>query len=107
MHTLAILGFDPSAVSSLHYAFAISALVACVVLYLLYKLMWPRDFGVPVRRKALCRQLRIVKDQMAYVPLWWSDIQVQRALRAHWRHTLASSLPPPLQPAERRDTVRS
>lgn len=93
------MNFDPSAVTSVHYSLAISALVGCVVLYLVYKVAWPRDFGVPVRRRLLCRHLRMVRDQLAFVPLWWSDIQVQRAVRAHWRETLQRGLPPPPRPA--------
>jgi hypothetical protein len=74
---------------------AMAGLAACVVLYLLYKMAWPRDFGVPVRRRLLCRGLRVERDQIAFAPLWWSDLQVQRAIRTHWKRTMQRSLPPP------------
>jgi len=99
MQLVIAFSFSPSAMTSRQYAVVLCALVACVVLYLIYKVAWPRDFGMPVRRKVLCRRLRIVKDQMAFVPLWWSDVQVQRAIRVHWRETLERSLPPPPPPA--------
>lgn len=87
------MSFDPSAVAGSHYVLGTAALLGCLVLYLLYKVAWPRDFGVPVRRRLFCRRLRMVRDQLAIVPLWWSDIQIQRAVRAHWRETLQRGLP--------------
>ena len=68
--------------------YALAALLLWVVLYLVYKVAWRRDFGLPVRRRLAARGLRVERDQVAYVPFWWSDIQVQRALDAHWRRTL-------------------
>ena len=32
------------------------------------------------------------RDQVAFVPLWWSDLQIQRAVSAHWKNTLRSSV---------------
>lgn len=72
------------------YLAAIGALVCWVVVYLLYKVVMTgrKDFGLPVRRRLLCHSLRVDHDQSAEVPFWWTDLQVQRAVRAHWRQTL-------------------
>ncbi len=72
------------------YLAATGALVCWVVVYLVYKVVMTgrKDFGMPVRRRLLCRHLRVDHDQSADVPIWWTDLQVQRAVRAHWRHTL-------------------
>lgn len=67
-------------------------LVAWIVAYMLYRMFWHADFGLPVRRRLLMRRLRIERDQMAFVPLWWSDLQIQRALSAHWRQRLRSTV---------------
>jgi hypothetical protein len=72
----------------LHPQFALAGLLGWVALYLLYKVGWRRDFGLPVRRRLLARGLRVEREQLAFVPFWWSDIQVQRALDGHWRRTL-------------------
>ena len=72
------------------YLAATGALVCWVVVYLVYKVVMTgkKDFGMPVKRKVLCKHLRVDPDQSAEVPIWWTDLQVQRAVRAHWRHTL-------------------
>lgn len=69
-----------------------SALVLWVVVYMLYRLVMTKrkDFGMPVRRRLLCRSLRVDNDQVADVPFWWTDLQIQLAVRGHWRHTLRS-----------------
>jgi hypothetical protein len=77
----------PNAIAD-HPAYVVAALLAWVVLYLVYKVAWRRDFGLPVRRRVLQRRLQVERDQVAYVPFWWSDIQVQRALDEHWRRTM-------------------
>jgi hypothetical protein len=66
------------------------ALLVWVVVYLLYKVMMTqrKDFGMPVRRRILCKRLRVDHDQYAEVPFWWTDLQVQLAVRNHWRNTL-------------------
>jgi len=68
--------------------FACAALLACLILYLAYKLLYRPDFGVPVRRRLLRISLRVRRDQFAEVPIWWSDLQVERAIRVHWRESL-------------------
>jgi hypothetical protein len=72
------------------YLALIAALVLWVVVYLVYKLAMTsrRDFGLPVRRRMLCRRLRVHSDQRAEVPFWWTDLQVQRAVRSYWRRSL-------------------
>jgi hypothetical protein len=72
------------------YLAATGALVCWVVVYLVYKVVMTgrKDFGMPVKRRLLCKRLRVDRDQSAEVPIWWTDLQVQRAVRAHWRHTL-------------------
>lgn len=72
----------------IHPQFALAGLLGWIALYLLYKVGWRRDFGLPVRRRLLIRGLRVEREQLAFVPFWWSDIQVQRALDGHWRRTL-------------------
>ncbi len=71
-----------------HPEYALAALVGWVVLYLIYKVGWRRDYGLPVRRKIVARGLTVEHDQVAYVPFWWSDLQVQRALNGYWKRTL-------------------
>ena len=52
-----------------------------VVLYLVFRIVWHPDFGMPVRRRIFCTGVRVDKEGVAYVPLWWSNAQVLRALR--------------------------
>src|ERR1700720_3046984 len=82
------IGGDPA--SNAVYLAALGALIFWVVVYLVYKVVMTgrKDFGMPVRRRVLCKHLRVDHDQSAEVPIWWTDLQVQRAVRAHWRHTL-------------------
>ena len=68
----------------------LAVLLAWVAAYLVYKVFWHADFGLPVRRRLLCRGLRVQRDQVAFVPIWWSDLQVQRAVRGHWKSSLRS-----------------
>ena len=77
--------------SFVNTGYAIAALVGWVILYLIYKVAWRRDYGLPVRRKLLTRRLVVEREQIAYVPFWWSDLQVQRAIDAHWHRTLKQS----------------
>jgi hypothetical protein len=70
----------------------IAALVLWLVVYLTYK-VWmtsKRDFGVPIRRRLLARKLTVHEDQRAEVPFWWTDLQVQRAVRSYWKRSLRS-----------------
>src|SRR6202045_3617125 len=66
------------------------ALVMWVVVYMLYKFVMTKrkDFGLPVRRKILCRRLRVDRDQSADVPFWWTDLQIQIAVGSPWKHPL-------------------
>jgi hypothetical protein len=72
------------------YLAAIGALVLWVAVYLIYKVVMTgrKDFGMPVKRRVLCKRLRVDHDQSAEVPIWWTDLQVQRAVKAHWRSAL-------------------
>ncbi|MFN2581890.1 MAG: hypothetical protein ABR498_04010 [Candidatus Dormibacteria bacterium] len=78
--------------SELVYLALIAALVVWVIVYLVYKLVMTgkRDFGLPVRRRVFCRKLIVHGDQRADVPFWWTDLQVQRAIRSYWRRSLRS-----------------
>ena len=67
-------------------------LLAWIVLYMLYKMFWHADFGLPVRRRLLCTSMSVQGDQVAFVPLWWSDLQIQRAVTAHWKKSLRSTI---------------
>lgn len=69
-------------------AIAIVGLLVCVLLYLVYKFAWRRDYGMPVRRRLFCKTMRIERDQVAFVPFYWSDMQVQRAIKVHWKQSL-------------------
>ena len=79
-----------------HSEYAIVALVGWIILYLVYRVGWRRDFGLPVRRRLLVRRLTVERDQVAFVPFWWSDIQVQRAVNGYWKRTLKRSFEKPL-----------
>jgi hypothetical protein len=71
-----------------HPQYAIAALLVWVILYMGYRFAWRRDYGLPVRRRLLARKLNVDRNQIAYVPFWWSDLQVQRALNNYWKRTL-------------------
>lgn len=79
-----------------HTEYAIVALVGWIILYLVYKFAWRRDFGLPVRRRLLARRLVVERDQVAFVPFWWTDLQVQRAVNGYWKRTLKRSFEKPL-----------
>jgi hypothetical protein len=74
---------------------AIAGLAACLLLYLAYKLFYRPDFGMPVRRRLLTRGLRVRRNQFADVPLWWTDLQVQRAISVHWKWSLRETVTRP------------
>jgi hypothetical protein len=67
-------------------------LLAWIVAYLLYKMFWHADFGLPVRRRLLSSGMKVERDQVAFVPMWWSELQIQRAVSAHWKHSLRSTV---------------
>ena len=83
------------------YLAVIAALVLWVTVYLVYKLAMTkrRDYGLPVRRRLMCRKLRVHEDQTADAPFWWTDLQVQRAVRSYWRRTLRSAFAQGSDPA--------
>ena len=85
----------PSALHA-HTEYALIALVGWVILYLGYKFTWRRDYGLPVRRRLLARRLVVDRDQVAFVPFWWTDLQVQRAVNGYWKRTLKRSFEKPL-----------
>jgi hypothetical protein len=68
----------------------LAVLLAWIVIYLVYKMFWHADFGLPVRRRLLSSRMNVELDQVAFVPLWWSDLQIQRAVSAHWKDSLRS-----------------
>ena len=72
------------------YLAIIAALVVWLIVYLAYKLRMTskRDFGFPVRRRLLCLHLTVHENQQADVPFWWTDLQVQRAVKSYWRRSL-------------------
>jgi hypothetical protein len=71
---------------------ALAGLAGCLLVYLAYKLFYRPDFGMPVRRRLLARGIRFRRDQFAVVPVWWSDLQVQRAIRNHWKRSLRETV---------------
>lgn len=73
---------------SAHPQYALAGLLGWVALYMIYRVVWHRDFGMPVQRRLSVFGLRVERDQIAYVPFWWTDLQVQRALDAHWQRTM-------------------
>jgi hypothetical protein len=89
-------GFLPQPV----FVALIMALVMWVVVYMLYKLVMTerKDFGMPIRRRLLCKRLRVDHDQSAEVPFWWTDLQVQLAVRNHWKQTLRGPVSQPPDP---------
>ncbi|MGH7685420.1 MAG: hypothetical protein ACREN2_01170 [Candidatus Dormibacteria bacterium] len=74
------------------YLAIIAALVVWLVVYLAYKVWMTsrRDFGLTVRRRVLAHKLTVHDNQRADAPFWWTDLQVQRAVRSHWKRSLRS-----------------
>ena len=66
----------------------IATVLAFLALYLAYKVLYQPDFGMPVRRRLLARGLRVRREEFAEVPIWWSAIQVKRAVRTYWKASL-------------------
>jgi hypothetical protein len=81
-----------SGLDTTFYLALIGGLVFWIVLYFSYRVVMTgrRDFGMPVRRRLLTFGLKVDRDQSADVPFWWTDLQVQRAVRSYWRQTLRS-----------------
>jgi hypothetical protein len=76
----------------------IAGLLAFLALYLAYKVLYRPDFGMPVRRRLLVRGLRIRREEFAEAPIWWSTIQVERAVRTHWKASLRLTVERPERP---------
>jgi hypothetical protein len=72
----------------------LAVLLGWIAVYLIYKMFWHADFGLPVRRRLLCTRMSVQRDQMASVPLWWSDLQIQHAVSVHWKNSLRSTVAP-------------
>jgi hypothetical protein len=81
-----------SGLDTTFYLALVAGLIFWIVLYFSYRVVMTgrRDFGLPVRRRLLVFGLKVDKDQSADVPFWWTDLQVQRAVRSYWRQTLRS-----------------
>ncbi len=79
------------------FLWLIVLLVLWVVAYVLYRIAMTKrkDYGMPVRRRIFCRSLRVDRDEVAEVPFWWTDLQVQHALGLYWRYSLRSPFIPP------------
>lgn len=91
MHPLLDVSIGGHLINSTLLGVLLAVLLGWVAAYLVYKVAWRPDFGLPVRRRLLCRRLTVQRDQVAFVPLWWSDLQIQRAIKMHWKNTLRST----------------
>ncbi len=70
------------------------AITILVILYVIYKLSWARDYGVPIRRHVFRMGMFVERDQVAHVPIWWSDIMIQHRLDRYWKESLRSNFNP-------------
>jgi hypothetical protein len=84
--------FLASILTSTGFSTGVAALAGCLIVYLAYKLFYRPDFGMPVRRRILAMHIRFRRDQVADVPVWWTNLQVQRAVRGHWRQSLRDTV---------------
>lgn len=92
MHLLLDIDLAGHRINSTLLLSLLAVLVAWIVVYLVYKMFWHADFGLPVRRRLLVRRLSIDRDQVAFVPMWWSDLQIQHAVSVHWRNSLRTTV---------------
>jgi uncharacterized membrane protein YcfT len=81
-----------SILTSTGFTTGIAALAGCLIVYLAYKFFYRPDFGMPVRRRILAKHIRFRRDQVADVPVWWTNLQVQRAVRGHWKQSLRDTV---------------
>jgi len=88
-----------SILTSTGFTTGIAALAGCLIVYLAYKFFYRPDFGMPVRRRILAKHIRFRRDQVADVPVWWTNLQVQRAVRCHWKQSLRDTVMRPREPA--------
>jgi hypothetical protein len=77
-----------------HPQYALLAGLIWILFYVVYKIGWRRDYGLPVRRRILAHRLTVVRNQVAFVPFWWSDLQIQRAINSYWKRTLRRGFEP-------------
>jgi hypothetical protein len=91
--------FLASILTSTEFTTGVAALAGCLIVYLAYKFFYRPDFGMPVRRRILARHIRFRRDQVADVPIWWTNLQVQRAVRGHWRQSLRDTVIRSREPA--------
>ena len=92
---MAFLGFD----ASLLDLGLLLALLLWTILYMVYRIVWHPDFGLPIRRRVLCTHLRVEREQIAFVPFWWNNIQVQRAVNRHFKLMLEQTFTNPVRTA--------
>lgn len=85
----ALFGIASSSLGRLEGLIPLVTAMLCVLIYILYKVFWRGDYGIPVQRRLMCRSLTVKRDQLAIVPFWWSNLQVQRAINQYWKTTLA------------------
>ena len=81
-----------SILTSNGFTTGVAALAGCLIVYLAYKFFYRPDFGMPVRRRILAKHIRFRRDQVADVPVWWTNLQVQRAVRGHWKQSLRDTV---------------
>jgi uncharacterized membrane protein YcfT len=91
-----------SILTSTGFTTGIAALAGCLIVYLAYKFFYRPDFGMPVRRRILAKHIRFRRDQVADVPVWWTNLQVQRAVRGHWKQSLRDTVMRPRELAAER-----
>jgi hypothetical protein len=91
VHLLGNVVIAGHAINTTLLSVVLAILLGWICVYLIYKIAWRADFGLPVRRRLLCARLRVERDQVAFVPLWWSDLQIQRAISAHWKSSLRAT----------------
>lgn len=97
MRSFADISIAGHTVSTFVLGVLLAFLLVWMGIYLVYKITWRPDFGIPVRRRLLCSGLKVQRDQVAYVPLWWSNLQVQRAIKTHWKESLRHTFQPQQQ----------
>ncbi|MDQ6846673.1 MAG: hypothetical protein M3019_03695 [Candidatus Dormibacteraeota bacterium] len=102
MHLLSDIVIAGHPVNAAMLLGVLAFLLAWIIVYLVYKMFWHADFGLPVRRRLLSKAMKVERDQMAFVPMWWSDLQIQRAVSAHWKNSLRSTVGagPPRRPED-------
>src|SRR5258708_38190965 len=78
-----------------NYLILLLLLPLILAIYMVYKIIWHPDFGLPVRRRLLCRKLYVDRDQIAFVPFWWNNLQVRRAISRYWKASMRQTFDQP------------